>query len=341
MRSSENFKLTAVEVGGFKSAIERVKVTLRDLTVLAGQNSAGKSTVIQPLLLIKQTMEKPFDAGGLAIDGPLVQFTSADQFLSHSAAGRANDFVLKMSAENSSVSMFYKKAADRGIIIDRMEFLADGKHQCWHENDILSPADIGLPDNILNLFKRTDADLTDFIVTRERAMLVAGLKSRNTSISVGFSGSPAQRFVDSATKLIHLPGLRGNPERNYRITAIETEYPGNFTEYVASIIHGWQSTKDPKLRYLANNLKNLGLTWKVQTRPIDDTRVEILVGRLPGAIRGGARDTISIADVGFGVSQTLPVLVALLAASPGQFVFYPCPVSAGSLNVLDARLASG
>jgi predicted ATPase len=42
-------------------------------------------------------------------------------------------------------------------------------------------------------------------------------------------------------------------------------------------------------------------------------------------VRGGARDTISIADVGFGVSQTLPVLVALLAAAPRQFVFIEQP----------------
>ena len=34
---------------------------------------------------------------------------------------------------------------------------------------------------------------------------------------------------------------------------------------------------------------------------------------------------VSIADVGFGVSQTLPVLVALLAAKPGQLVYIEQP----------------
>ena len=34
---------------------------------------------------------------------------------------------------------------------------------------------------------------------------------------------------------------------------------------------------------------------------------------------------VSIADVGFGVSQTLPVLVALLAAEPGQLVYIEQP----------------
>lgn len=100
VRRVRRFQLNAIEVGGFKSAIEPVTVRFRPLTVLAGQNSAGKSTAIQPLLLLKQTMERPFDPGGLAIDGPLVQFTNADQFFSHSAAGRANEFYVKLSSED-------------------------------------------------------------------------------------------------------------------------------------------------------------------------------------------------------------------------------------------------
>ena len=59
----EDPRLTAVEVAGFKSAMEPERVNFRDITILAGANSSGKSTVMQPLLLIKQTIEKPFDPG--------------------------------------------------------------------------------------------------------------------------------------------------------------------------------------------------------------------------------------------------------------------------------------
>jgi putative AbiEii toxin of type IV toxin-antitoxin system len=326
VRSGTPAKITGIKVGGFKSAIDPVALTLRDLTVLAGQNSAGKSTVIQPLLLIKQTMEKPFDVGGLAIDGPLVQFTSVDQFLSHSSGDRVKEFFLTLCSDEEYVTMFYKQIADRGITIDRMEFRDAGKDQIWQPNSLLSPKDLGVPPPLLEIFNKSNEKV---VISRERAMLVARLGSISgtspVSVNLGIVASPAGSYVDAVTKLIHLPGLRGNPERNYRVTAVESEYPGNFSEYVASIITGWQNTHDPKLRLLAANLKQLGLTWKVQTRPLDDTRVEILVGRLPSAIRGGARDTISIADVGFGVSQTLPVLVALLAAAPGQLVFIEQP----------------
>jgi len=80
-----------------------------------------------------------------------------------------------------------------------------------------------------------------------------------------------------------------------------------------------------KLSALAHSLEMMGLTWKVTAVPVDDTQVELKVGRLPRARQGGAHDLVSIADVGFGVSQSLPVLVALLAARPGQLVYLEQP----------------
>jgi len=53
--------------------------------------------------------------------------------------------------------------------------------------------------------------------------------------------------------------------------------------------------------------------------------VEMQVGRLPHAVRGGAWDLVNLADVGFGVSQTLPVLVALRASRKGQLVYLEQP----------------
>ena len=46
---------------------------------------------------------------------------------------------------------------------------------------------------------------------------------------------------------------------------------------------------------------------------------------MPRPKQGGANDLVSIADVGFGVSQTLPVVVALRAARPGQLVYIEQP----------------
>jgi len=132
-------------------------------------------------------------------------------------------------------------------------------------------------------------------------------------------------WVDLLRGIIHVPGLRGNPERAYQRSAVGHTYPGTFETYVASILLEWGTKEDPKLGQLAADLERLGLTWKVIARRVNDASIEVLVGRMPHSQQGGAWDLVSVADVGFGVSQTLPVLVALLSAGPGQIVYLEQP----------------
>ena len=72
--------LAGVALSGFKSFIRRQSVEFRNLTILAGANSSGKSTLMQALLLLKQTLEASYDPGVLLLDGPNVRFSSADRF---------------------------------------------------------------------------------------------------------------------------------------------------------------------------------------------------------------------------------------------------------------------
>ena len=163
-------------------------------------------------------------------------------------------------------------------------------------------------------------------VSYERAILKANVIFKFSSTfkdSIIFS--PAGNYINQVNDIIYLPGFRGNPERNYVITAAGSKYPGSFNDYVASVIHQWENTRDDRLKHLSDALKHIGLTSYVTTRSVEDTRVEVRVGRLPVTSRGNARDTVSIADVGFGVSQTLPVLVAFLTAEPGQMVYVEQP----------------
>ena len=67
------------------------------------------------------------------------------------------------------------------------------------------------------------------------------------------------------------------------------------------------------------------MTERVSTRRLNDTEIEVYVAHLRGKSALGKRDRISIADVGIGVSQALPVLTALLAARPTQLVYLEQP----------------
>jgi len=49
--------ITEIRTGGFKSIVGDQGIEIRPLTILAGANSSGKSTMMQPLLPLKRTFE--------------------------------------------------------------------------------------------------------------------------------------------------------------------------------------------------------------------------------------------------------------------------------------------
>src|SRR5580692_7341578 len=74
--------ITRIAVTGFKSLAAKADVEIRPLTVLAGANSSGKSSLMQSLLLMKQTFDNErIPPGPFWLSGELAEYTSADQFL--------------------------------------------------------------------------------------------------------------------------------------------------------------------------------------------------------------------------------------------------------------------
>ncbi len=83
--------ITRITVGGFKSIAEEQSIEVKPLTILAGANSSGKSSIMQPLLLLKQTLDATYEPGALLLNGPNVRFTLIDQLLSHRKNKKASD----------------------------------------------------------------------------------------------------------------------------------------------------------------------------------------------------------------------------------------------------------
>ena len=77
---NEDQGFTALSVSGFKSLRKESRIEIRPLTILAGANSSGKSSMMQPLLLLKQTLEASYDPGLLLLNGPNAKFTSVNEF---------------------------------------------------------------------------------------------------------------------------------------------------------------------------------------------------------------------------------------------------------------------
>ncbi|MDE0316948.1 MAG: AAA family ATPase [Candidatus Poribacteria bacterium] len=336
MPRSKGEGITKIAVKGFKSIAEECTIDIRPLTILAGANSSGKSSIMQPLLMLKQTLEAPYDPGVLLIDGPNVQFTFAEQFLSTLADGKRSDrFHIRIESREhgyvDSVQTIFRKG-NSGIEISKVT----GEKRSAFNPPLFSPEHVTLSPDMPN-------------VTRSKCTLELLPDSYQSKVS-HISTMITDHLNREITKSIHLRGLRGNPERTYKLTGTSHWYPGTFESYVAGLIHEWQERTDKPLETLGNpfdkhelgedfqNYQNysnpaailaevldiLGLTGHISAKKIGDARIELQVGRLLHH-RNNETDMVNIADTGLGVSQVLPVLVALIVARPSQLVYLEQP----------------
>jgi predicted ATPase len=317
--ATEPEAISGIAVEGFKAIRKRTEIAFRPLTILAGANSSGKSSILQPALLMKQTLEAAYDPGALLLDGPHVRCTDVGQIFSRFGARSIEHFSMAMQTlGKQSVTVLFQKQPKGGLdVVSMMETTSGGSTTTLHRGGSKSTRWYELNYDVV----RTRC----FLGLREKQQFeVVGRTSKRGEADV-VAGRITQTVARALRAILHVPALRGNPERTYKTTAVGDEFAGTFEPYVASIIYHWQVTKDIRLKHLGSALEKLGLTWKVEASRVDDTRVELRVGRLKQKTTGGARDLVSIADVGFGVSQCLPVLVALLAARPGQLVYIEEP----------------
>lgn len=327
--------ITAISLSGFKSLADEYQIAIRPLTILAGANSSGKSSTIQPLLMLKQTLDVTYDPGPLLLNGPNVRFTSANQLLSRLPSQTpSSHFTVGFSVGSDAFASTFTKEPEGELR------LVETRYQNKTEEITLRPDMTHealmsqLPDRfqrgrrVYNHSERQEK----WGVISSRCFLVAALYDSGpdrSSLLLGPvmpSDSWDAFWANLTGTLIHVPGLRGNPQRTYKRTAIGPTFAGTFEPYVASIIHDWQNKNDEKRFQLANGLATLGLTNQIDAQKVNDVEFEIRVGQLPlSATKDIAQPMINIADVGFGVSQVLPVLVALLTAKAGQMVYLEQP----------------
>lgn len=171
-----------------------------------------------------------------------------------------------------------------------------------------------------------------WVVDRHRCFLSASLSSfflsnRFDHHTIDPANAPGSNFADAIKQLIHVPATRINNFRTNPPAEVSKSFQGTFEHYTASVIAKWEHDADERLEKLTRSLRDLDLTSSISTSRISDVEVEVRVARLGSAGLRDKDDMVSLADVGVGVSYVLPVLVALEAASPGQFLYLEHPES--------------
>lgn len=318
MNNSESKGITKISISGFKSIANECSIEIRPLTILAGANSSGKSSIMQPILLMKQTLESSTDYGALRLSGDNLNFTSAKQILSYSQKGEQTDsLTVGMELANSyKFKNTFKKPPNKAInLIESIYYDGDGEIKAaigMSTKEILETLPLSaktpylLDNQPLSIFRYFCFNVFVYYT---------GYDLSPTDIFY----NPYPMFVIPIEKILHVKGLR-SLERILPVTGIGQYFSGNFEKYIASLIYSWQTSESDKLQVLNTYLHTLSLSKNIQATEINDTQIELKVSRT-----FDSDDMVNIVDVGSGVSQILPVLVALVAAKPEQLVYLEEP----------------
>jgi hypothetical protein len=186
----------AINVKGFKSIAERQRIEIRPLTILAGANSSGKSSMMQPALLMKQTLESPYDPGPLRIDGPNVKLAGFDQLFWNTGIERGRSIEVGFESPNDArvTSVFERTAV--GVEIEKQEVSHSGIRYT-----VRSPMTARDTRVVRHQLDNPKAEL---LVVRDRCFLsvVDVRSSPQNSLGVDYT------FQEFLLNLIHLPRPR-------------------------------------------------------------------------------------------------------------------------------------
>lgn len=323
--------IEAITIKGFKSLAEETRIEIRPLTILAGANSSGKSSAMQPLLLVKQTLEASYDPGTFLLDGPNVSFTSDEQFWSLRPNGVERQMSLAFTVAQDTTEVTYERRPGDLLTVTRLASTQD-------QVAVSRRTDLPPTYAVAATSSKTQSLYEACQITQERCFLgfkgtfielfriLRGTEPGDDSprFEVEVALGSITTIKDACAELIHLPGLRGNPRRTYPTSSVQGHFAGTFDKYAASIIAHWQeSGASAEHKSLERYLLTLGLTDRIEAHRVNQAEIELRVARQLGSPSGA--DLVSIADVGIGVSQVLPVLVALLTANAGQLVYIEQP----------------
>lgn len=306
--------LTKLRIKNFKAwgaELWEAGLRLAPVTLFLGPNSAGKTSLLQAPLLLKQTFESPdrtlaLDTGGRPTD--LVDVGTADTLLFDEAA----DDELGLGFEVDEAHTYEATFTRSGSTLHLARLSLRGRHgelsaTRQRKGGYLLAAPGYTPGKVAG---RLDARLT---FQPERAI---GFSAEAVA-ALGAAGSEAQDLSltlrQAITGIAYLGPLRERPERSYLWNGVE---PGDLGHGGEKAAHALLASGNARRKQREG--EEGGAHWLVE-------RVSHWLGKLGVAdelilerqgrsrhyelvVRLGARRS-NLMDVGFGISQVLPMLV--------------------------------
>jgi predicted ATPase len=343
--------LERLRIQNFKSWQDTGDMAFGSLTGFFGTNSSGKSSILQFLLMLKQTVESSDRSRVLHFgdDKSYVDLGTMDDILhNHTIPSELSfsfewkDFDAYSSSNDDLSNLFslfpnepYKfsttiSAANNEIVLDQFSYQKNNYSYTFISQKgtaqrvyklILSTIDNPQSEEIEGTFKNP---YNFYGVPNDLYLTHPAIENELQEVE--------QSFYHLFDSIYYLGPLREFPKRTYVWSGGSSSSIGNRGEYAVSALlsaYGQGLTirieEERKMRtveeHVAHWLKELGLIYSFKVQPIAPNRKEYEV-RIQ---RTAESASVFLTDVGFGVSQILPVLVLLFYVPEGSTVILEQP----------------
>lgn len=332
----------------FKAFERHDPIKFAPLTIVAGVNSSGKSTLLQALLLLKQSLEADLNSEALALDGAYLQYSQLREMAfglpQQGAASIKYSFVVSGGFGEGQVEfeLRHKKLPGKGkrsgIVVNtfkcsvgREKVSLRLRDQRYHwPADIPSLASlesvkpVGIPEVEFDRFlpsvikqqlENIDKESSSQIEYRVPMEVAAGEITKAIAV--------LRRDIEG---LQYLGPVRAAPKRAY------VHYTSNYELAVdgSNAAQVLWLRKDEKVKWLDAKktliegvnecLKMMGLLQGVAAKQFQRIVYQLQVQTL-----SDKKKSVTIADVGFGFSQLLPVILRGLLSPDQSLVIFEQP----------------
>ena len=344
--------LTKLRIENFKGWKDTGIIKMAPITLFFGPNSSGKSSIGQFLMMLKQTVESADRKAVLYPGGKnsAVQLGSYQQmvFQRNTQSKIAFDYEWELSRTLRIKNPKGRSYSGNAVSFDAEIGLADKDQKSL----VLNHFKYGLINNegrpTFSIGMRRGSGLKSEYHVKAVGYPLKRKQGRawNPGSTVRFYGFPdevvayhqnadfVQEFNLEHERLFHsvfyLGPLRTKTDRVYSWTGTEPEdvgYSGEQT--IAAILAarrrrislGFKCTAKPFEEIMSLELKRMGLIENFEVKPISEERQEYEV-----KVRTkGSNDWVDLPDVGFGISQVLPVLVQCFYAPQHSIIIMEQP----------------
>ena len=312
--------ITELSTQNFKSWKDTGKLKIAPLTGFFGANSSGKTSLLQTLLMLKQTVERPSDWDGVidfGDDNSLVNLGSFDDLIH----GHRRDPWLqisvswKFSKKLSIADMDEVDVLSFDLNISNVENSVAGmgfSYTVNEQNFHVSWAGPGTPYSVY-----TPSRHGDYIESPFRCYGVHDAPLRIRELFSEFQ----TRFENLFRSIRYLGPLREYPRQRYAWQGKHTPGVGQYGEDMVTALFSGRIQLRSLDEQIPKWLQRLDLIDSYRLNPIAGTErdYEFLVKKYKGG------PEVRLTDVGFGVSQVLPVLVLCYYVPEGSILILEQP----------------